>query len=62
MLNKVMFVVKKIILGFLFIYAYNTILFSLDLNIPINIFTIFLVTILGMPALIGLSLFSLFIF
>ena len=61
MLNKIIFILKKIILGFLFIYGYNTFMFSLNLNIPINIFTISIVTIFGLPALVGLSLFNIFI-
>ncbi len=62
MLNKIMIVVKKIILGFLFIYAFNSLMFSLDVNIPINFLTVSFVSVFGMPALICLSLFSLFIF
>lgn len=37
-------------------------MFSLGLNIPINVFTVAFVTILGFPGLVGLCFFSLFVF
>jgi len=52
---------KKIILGFLFLYAYNMIVYPLNTIIPMNVFTILFVTLLGFPGMIGLCLFSLFI-
>lgn len=61
-MNKIFWLLKKAIFGFLFLYAYNSFMFSLGLNIPINIFTVIFVTVLGFPGLIGLCLFSLFIF
>ncbi len=57
MIKKVFFLIKKIIIGFLFIYAYNIIVFPINAVIPINIFTVILVILFGFPALIGISLF-----
>lgn len=37
-------------------------MFSLGLNIPINVFTVAFVTILGFPGLVGLCFLSLFVF
>ncbi len=54
-------VVKKVILSVLLLYTYNVIVFPISVTIPINIFTILFVTILGFPGMIGLCLFSLFI-
>ena len=62
MLKKLCSLVKKIIIGFLFIYAYNVIIFPLNMTIAFNLVTILLVTFFGFPAIIGLCLFSLFIF
>ena len=46
MLNKIMIVVKKIILGFLFIYAFNSLMFSISFwnastYLSISIFTVY---------------------
>ena len=57
MLKKLCSLVKKIIIGFLFIYAYNIIVFPINAVIPINIFTVLLVIFFGFPALIAISLF-----
>ena len=58
MIKKVFFLIKKIIIGFLFIYAYNIIVFPINAVIPINIFTVILVILFGFPALIGIYLFQ----
>lgn len=62
MIKKLFWVVKKFILGVLFIYAYNVIVFPINATIPMNVFSIVLVTFFGLPAVIGLCLFSLFVF
>ena len=51
---------KKVIVSALFIYAYNVMAVPINIIIPINLVTVFLVSILGIPAMIGLILFSLF--
>ena len=61
MLKFIFNVVKKLILGLLLLYAYNMIVYPLNATIPMNIFTIVFVTILGFPGMLGLCLFSLFI-
>ncbi|MGM9881288.1 MAG: pro-sigmaK processing inhibitor BofA family protein [Bacilli bacterium] len=62
MFNKIFRILKKVIFGFLFLYAYNSFMFSLGFNIPINVFTVAFVTILGFPGLVGLCFLSLFVF
>ena len=62
MIEKIFLLVKKFILGVLFIYAYNVIIFPLNMTIAFNLVTILLVTFFGFTAIIGLCLFSLFIF
>ena len=59
MIRLVFKVVKKIIFGMLLLFAYNTFLSSLNVMIPINIFTIIIVSFLDVPAIIGLILFFL---
>ena len=61
MLKFIFNVVKKLILGLLLLYAYNMIVYPLNATIPMNVFTILFVTILGFPGMICLCLFSLFI-
>lgn len=61
MIRFVFSIIKKFILGLLLLYAYNMIVFPLNVTIPISIFTILFVTILGFPGMVGLCLFSLFI-
>lgn len=61
MVKKIFWLIKRLIFGILFIYAFNVIVFPIDAVIPINIFTILFVSIFGLPAVIGLCLFSIFI-
>ena len=58
MLKKMFELVKKFIVAVLLIYAYNRISMPVDTFIPMNIFTILLVTICGLPSIIMLILFS----
>ena len=51
---------KKFIVAVLLIYAYNKIALPSNLFIPMNVFTILLVTFCGIPSIIMLVLFSLF--
>jgi pro-sigmaK processing inhibitor BofA len=51
-------VVKRIIFSFVILYGLNVIVSSINIFIPINIFTISIVSILGIPGL--LSLISIF--
>lgn len=62
MIKKIFVLMKKIIFGILFIYGYNIIVFPLNLLIPMNFSNVLLVTFLGLPAILGLCLFSLFVF
>lgn len=60
MINKLFLVLKKIIMASLFIYAYDIVTVSLKPNIPINLFTVSLVSVFGIVAMFGLILFSFF--
>lgn len=58
MIKRMFELIKKFIVAVLLIYAYNKISMPLDIFIPMNIFTIMLVTICGLPSIIMLVLFS----
>lgn len=59
MLKKFLVLLKKIIISVLLIYAYNKLSLPLNIIIPINLITIFLVTLFGIPSILMLILFSL---
>ena len=59
MLKKIFNIIKKIIMSVLFIYAYNKLALPLNIIIPINIITVCLVAICGIPSILMLFLFSL---
>lgn len=54
MLKKVLKIVKKIIISIVLLYSLNLVLQPINVNIPINIINIGLITFLGIPALISL--------
>ena len=60
MLKKIIAVAKKITFAFLFIYAFNKLAVSINIIIPLNFITVGLVSVLGVPALFMLVLFSIF--
>ncbi len=53
---------KRIILGFLILYGYNMIAVEFNLIIPINVFTVLLVSFLGFPALFALIFLFIYLF
>ena len=55
-MKKLFSLLKKIIFSFLVIYGFNTIAINFSLVIPINIITVSLITVLGLPALFSLVL------
>lgn len=59
MFKKIFMVIKKIILAVLFIHAYNKLAIPMNLIIPINVMTVSLVVLCGIPSIIMLVLFSL---
>ena len=61
MLHKLGIVFKKIIVGFLMLYGYNLLVPSAAF-IPINIITIILLTIFGIPGLIFLIIIRLIVY
>lgn len=62
MLKKIYELIKKIIFSMLLLYGYNLIAAPINVIIPINFFTIFIITILGFPALFSLILIHILIY
>ena len=58
MLTIVKKVVRKVVFAFVVLYGLNVIVSSMNIFIPINIFTLSIVSLLGVPGL--LSLISIF--
>lgn len=54
MFKKILNLIKKIVFSVFLIYGFNLIASPLNLIIPINIITVGLITILGVPALLSL--------
>lgn len=61
MLNKFFKIIKKIIVSFFMLYGYNVIVPATAI-IPINIITIILMTIFGLPALLILIVIRLVVY
>jgi len=59
MFKKIFNLIKKFIVAVLLIYAYNKMSMPTELFIPMNVFTILLVTFCGLPSIVMLVLFSL---
>ena len=55
-MKKICNLFKKIIFSFVILYSFNTIASNFSLIIPINIITVSIITILGLPALFSLIL------
>lgn len=54
MLKRIIKLVRKVCFAFVMLYGLNLILSSVNIFIPINIFSITLVTLLGVPGVLGL--------
>ena len=54
MIKKILKVTRNVIISVIILYSLNLILKPLNINIPINIINVSLITILGIPALISL--------
>ncbi|MDD5827280.1 MAG: pro-sigmaK processing inhibitor BofA family protein [Bacilli bacterium] len=59
---KFLFFIKRLIVATLLIYSFDVFLVSLNFVIPINIFTVLLVSFFDVPAIFCMFLFSLFLY
>jgi pro-sigmaK processing inhibitor BofA len=53
-------ILKKVVIGMVLLFGYNTFLSSLNLMIPINVITVIVASFFDVPGIIGLALFLLF--
>ena len=60
MFKTILKIVKKVVIGMVLLFGYNTFLSSLNLMIPINVVTIVIASLFDVPGIIGLALFLLF--
>ena len=56
MFGFILKVIKKIIIGMILLFGYNTFLSSLSLMIPINVITIIIASLFDFPGIIGLAI------
>lgn len=62
MLKKLYKLFKALIVSIFLIYAFNLIAAPIDLIIPINLITILLVCIFGVPAILALTVLTIVLF
>lgn len=62
MLKRIVKIFRNIFISIILIYSLNIILQPLNINIPINIINVSLLTILGFPVLISLIIILLVIY
>ena len=62
MLKRIFNIIKKIVVCAFILYGYNLLVGPLNLSIPINIITVFLLTLFGIPALVSLIVILLIVF
>lgn len=62
MFNKIIGIIKNFILSIFMIYAFNLISAPINIIIPINIITVLLVCIFGIPAILALVVLTIILF
>lgn len=55
-------IIKRLIFSFFLLYGYNNILMPINMEIPINIYTVLLITIFGIPILVMFVLIKIIFF
>ncbi len=54
MIKKVINALRKVIVAFLVLYGFNILVSSINIFIPINVISVLIVSILGIPGLLSL--------
>lgn len=62
MLKKIYKVIKNLVVSIFLIYAFNLISAPINIIIPINVITVLLVCIFGVPAILALTLLTVILF
>lgn len=58
MFIRLFYILKKIIMSAILLYAYNRFAISFNAIIPINLLTVVSVSFLGVPMIVGLVIFN----
>lgn len=58
-MKKILYALKRVVLSFIILYGYNLIASNFNMVIPINLITVAVVSVLGVPSLIALLLLKL---
>jgi len=61
-MEKIKVYLRRLIVTFLLIYGYNNLVMPINMTIPINIYTIFLVYVFGLPSLLALIVIKIIFF
>lgn len=61
LMKHIKIILKKLIFGSFLLYGYNLIASNFNMIIPINIFTLLFIVCFGVPSILVLLLFKLFI-
>ena len=61
-MEKIKIYLRRLIVTFFLIYGYNNLVMPIDMIIPINIYTIMLVYIFGLPSLLALIVIKIIFF
>lgn len=61
-MKRIINLIKKIIFAVLLIYSFNMLYGKFQINIPLNLYTILLVTILGFPGFCSIIFLLMFLF
>lgn len=62
MIKKMFNILKRIIISAFILYGYNLIVIPINLTIPINLITVGLLTVFGIPALFALIIILIVVF
>lgn len=62
MIKKMFNILKRIIISAFILYGYNLIITPINLTIPINLITVGLLTVFGIPALFALIIILIVVF
>jgi len=61
-MEKIKKTLSKLIMVFFLIYGYNNLVLPINMTIPINIYTIILVFVFGLPSLLALIIIKIIFF
>lgn len=61
-MNLLFKIIKKLVFSFLLIYSFNLLYGTFKINIPMNICTVLITTLLGFPGFCGIILISKLLF